>query len=193
MTTVKSLGARAAMLGCCLAFAATLNAATVWTGPMVEFSKDGFADPTLAENQDALTLAVSLTRGSIQGLYNIAQEPFYEGSGGSPIDTEWAFQGLNGNPDSGVTAQNFAALNFGDWRVALGSQAGNNILDRPGVLHLISDDIYLDILFTEWGVGSTSGGSVSYLRASPVPVPAAAWMLASALGVLGFLRRRRVA
>jgi hypothetical protein len=173
------------------AFAAAVNAATVWTGAVVEFSKDPFADPMIAANQDGLTPLVSITRDSTQGLFNAVQEPFFQSSGASPAGTEWAFQDLNGNPDSGVSAENFASLIFTDWQNALERRAGDNILERPGVVHLLSEDIYFDILFTEWGRGGGAGGGVTYLRTSPIPVPAAAWLLASALGLLGFVRRRR--
>lgn len=175
------------------------NAATVWVGPEVTFSKAPFADPTMAVNQDSLTPLVSITRGDMQGLFNAVQESFYS-SGGSPAGTLWAFQGLNGNPDSGVSADNFGSLLFAGWQDSLESRVGPNILDRPGVVHLVSEDVYFDIVFTEWGQGGGAGGFFTYVRTSPVsespspvPVPAAAWLLGSALGLLGFVRRRRVA
>lgn len=34
------------------------------------------------------------------------------------------------------------------------------------------------------------GGAFAYIRSSVVPIPAAAWMFASALGLLGLLKRR---
>lgn len=55
---------------------------------------------------------------------------------------------------------------------------------------LISDDIYLDITFAEWGRMQQGGGAFAYIRSSVVPIPAAAWMFASALGLLGLLKRR---
>lgn len=191
MTRVKKLCGKTLTVVFLVAFAGVVNAATVWTGPAVQFTKDAFADPMLAANQDSLTPLVSITRASTQGLFNPVQEPFFQSSGASPVDTEWAFQDLNGNPDSGVNAENFASLVFSDWQNSLERKPANNILERPGVVHLLSDDIYLDILFTEWGVGGGAGGGFSYVRTSPIPVPAAAWLLGSALGLLGFVRRRR--
>jgi len=170
------------------------NAATVWIGPEVTFSKAPFADPTMAVNQDSLTPLVSITRGDMQGLFNAIQESFYS-SGGSPAGTLWAFQGLNGNPDSGVSADNFGSLLFAGWQNSLESRVGPNILDRPGVVHLVSEDIYFDIVFTEWGQGGGTGGFFTYVRTSPspesviTPVPAAFWLMASGLGLLGFLKR----
>ncbi len=193
MTTVINLCGKAIAILILMAFATAANAVTVWTGPVVEFSKDPFADPMLAANQDSLTTAVSLTRGSVEGLFNPIQEPSFQSSGASPAGTEWAFQGLNGNPDSGVSAENYESLIFTDWQNALQRRAGDNILETPGVVHLLSEDIYFDILFTEWGKGGDAGGFFTYVRTSVIPVPAAAWLLGSALGLLGFLRRRRVA
>ncbi len=171
------------------------NAATVGTGPMVEFRKAPFADFTLAENQDRITALVWLTRANNKGLFNIAQEAGHVQFGYiSPVDTEWAFQASNGNPVSGISAAEHESLNFTDFTSALGlQQVGDRILDRPAVVHLISDDIYLDITFTEWSVGTQGGGGgFAYIRSSIVPIPASAWLLASAFGVLGLMKRRPV-
>jgi hypothetical protein len=37
------------------------------------------------------------------------------------------------------------------------------------VVHLISDNIYLDLTFTAWGQQGGGGGLVSYTRSSPAP------------------------
>jgi hypothetical protein len=172
-----------------------VNGATIWSGPVVSFTKEPFADPTLAVNQDVLTSNVALTRGDALGMYNPLKETGY--SSPSPADTQWAFQGLNGNPDTGVTASNFAALTFDSWASALGGSGilASNILLRPGVLHLVSDDIYLDIVFTAWGVGhGAPGGGFAYNRNSEavVPLPATAgFLFASLSAALIFSRRRR--
>jgi hypothetical protein len=144
----------------------TAMAATVWTGPAVSFSKAPFANPALPANQDFLTSNVALTRGSTQGLYNALQEILFTHIV-SPAGTQWAFASLNGNPSTGVTAGNFAALTFTDWETSLGGSAGlsTNILGRAGVLHLIADDIYLDITFTGWSALATGGG-FAYTRSS---------------------------
>lgn len=141
-------------------------AQSIWSGLDVAFSKAPFADPTEASSQDRITDQVWITRQTKQGIYNIRQEPFYIADF-SPADTEWAFEGLNFNPDT-VSAEAYSSLNFSDWKTALGGQGAlvNNILNRPGVVHLITDDIYIDIQFTAWGQ-SGEGGEVAYLRGAP--------------------------
>ena len=170
------------------------QAASVFTGLDIDFTKDPFADPQLAENQDELTPGVVLTRGDVQGLFNIALESAF--GNGSPADTRWAFADLNGNP-ADISALDFDSLVFDDWEDALGGRGAlaSNILDRIGVVHLITDDIYLEILFTDWGQGGGAGGSFSYVRSdlSAIPLPAALPLLLSGLLGLGVFRRRRAA
>ena len=133
----------------------TIQAATIWSGPPLTFSKAAFADPTQAANQDRMTSGVWITRGSSQGLYNAEAEAGY--GSGSPADTEWAY---------GTTA-NYATLTYAPWV----TWAGNNPPATVGqnvVLHLIAEDIYIDIQFTSWPDGHTSpGGSFSYIRSTP--------------------------
>ena len=89
------------------------------------------------------------------------------------------------------SAANFASLNFDNWEDSLGSRLAllGNIVNRPGVLHLIDEDIYLDITFTSWG-GPSSGGFFSYVRTDgPVPEPSSTLLVACALPLL--LQRRR--
>ncbi|MEO0974387.1 MAG: hypothetical protein AAFX85_14955, partial [Pseudomonadota bacterium] len=149
--------------------ATSASAQTIWSGFDFAFEKPNGADPLDPVNQDRMTDAVWLTRGEDQGLFNIRQEEVF--SGGSPADTEWAFAGLDGNPDV-VSAENFDQLNFTNWTDSLGGQGdlARNILDRDGVVHLISDDIYVDIRFTSW-TRSAGGGGFAYLRGTAPPPP----------------------
>jgi hypothetical protein len=158
-------------------------AATIWNGPVTLFSKAGGADPTQAVNQDRLTPNVWITRGGIQGLYNAKTESVFT-QFFSPADTEWA---------NGTTA-NYAALSYTDWNTwAKGvNPSPPSTVGVNAVLHLISDDIYLDIDFTSWSV---SGGGFAYQRSTPtlVPEPAAGLLLlgglAAVAGVRGLKRR----
>ena len=154
-----------------LAITHTADATAIWDGPDVTIT-----NPPSAGVQDMLTSNVTLTRGETAGLYNAAQEASFDTiNKTSPADTKWAFLGLNGNSSNSadITAANFANLNFNDWADSLGGTVNlqGNIVNRPGVVHLVSDDIYLNIQFTAWG-GGISGGSFSYTR-STAPTPAA--------------------
>src|SRR4051812_15195555 len=146
----------------------------VWSGAPITFTKPDFADPTLPVNQDRLTNHVWLTRFNARPLLNI----FVESSPDdftSPLDTEWAFGPTQPGNHGPIAASNYANLVFAPFAPALNRAIGRNILDfGPGVLHLISDDIYLDIEFTSWTIGEQrSGGGFSYVRSTPgrAPVP----------------------
>ena len=161
-----------------LAFSLTSESrgAIVWDGPPVTFTKASFADWTLPENQDRITSNVWLTRADTQGLFNIQVEPGFTHNL-SPADTEWAF---------GTTA-NFSSLTYTNWE----SWTGNNppsTIGRDAVLHLVSDDIYLDVKFTAWT--SSGGGGFSYVRSTaPIPEPGSLALLGTA-ALLIFARRR---
>jgi hypothetical protein len=162
--------------------AAAMADPIVWNGPPIAFTKPNFADWTLPVNQDRLTNNVWLTRADTLPLFNIAIESFF--SGGAPHDTEWAFGPTQpGNPGP-ISASNHANLVFDNFVLSLNSLIGVNIVPfGPGVLHLISDDIYLDIRFTSWTI-EDGGGGFSYIRSTPgqpppppVPEPASATLL----------------
>jgi hypothetical protein len=139
----------------CLGAPIATEAATVWSGPKLVFTNAIGSDPTQAASQDRLTSRVWLTRGSTQGLYNVARETSFSHFF-SPAETEWA---------TGTTA-NYAALTFTDW-----DTWAKNIVGGPpatvgvnAVLHLKTDDIYLDIKFLSWDQRS---GGFSYQRSTP--------------------------
>lgn len=140
---------------------------TVWDGPAVSFSKPAFGDPDQPANQDRITEGVWITRGDTQGIYNIAQESFYSFVV-SPKDTEWAWD-LN-NPGKTIAASNYADLSFDVWFNAHGGSPPSTV-GRPGVLHIISEDIYIDITFTGWAQGAGGGGAFSYMRSTPPDEP----------------------
>jgi glucose/arabinose dehydrogenase len=141
-----------------LALPAATQAATVWTGPVTTFTKAAGADPTQAANQDRLTPNVWITRGSVQGIFNAKSETLYTHNL-SPAGTEWAY---------GTTAS-YASLTYLPWETWYGGRGTlpGAILGQDAVLHLITEDIYLDVKFTSWGSGSLSGGPFSYQRSTP--------------------------
>ena len=76
----------------------------------------------------------------------------------SPADTEWA---------NGTTA-NFNSLSYTDWNSwAKGVNAGPpSTVGVNAVVHLKTDNIYIDIKFLSWDASGTGGG-FSYTRSTP--------------------------
>jgi hypothetical protein len=173
---------RVACACCACALASNSRAATVWTGPNISFTKSA------ATPSDTLTPNVVLTRGSSMGMYNSAAEAAFNSvTNASPVDTEWATP-VN-NPSATVTATNFGALSFTDWTHAYGGPGSGlqtNIL-KPAVVHLISDNIYLNLQFTTF----SSGGVFSYQRSTPAPEPASVCLLLTGVPALLAMARYR--
>jgi hypothetical protein len=173
---------RLSILLLCAALPSAASAApVVWNGPVFVFSKASGADWTLPGSQDRITDNVVLTRGSTQGIFNIALETAYTST--SPAGTEWATD-LN-NPAQTISASNFAALSFGTWQAAYANSPSNNAVGRRAVVHLIGDDVYLELRFTSFQ-GGTPGGAFAYERSTPVPEPGAGGLaLPGLLAVFG--------
>jgi len=172
------------LLGTALAPAA--QATTVWSGPALAFEKPAFASASDPAHQDRLTDGVALTRGLTQGLYNATVEAVYNAS--SPAGTEWAWTLNNPGLDpADLTASHYASLQFDTWITAHGRNPPATV-GIPGVLHLLDEDIYLDITFTRWGAGGGGGGAFAYTR-STIPEPAGGALLG--LGLVGLALRPR--
>lgn len=150
----------------------TATAQTVWSGFDFSFSRPNDADPMLPQNQDRITDNVWLTRLVQEGLFNIRQETSYALT--SPADTQWATDLMSANAGETIAAANWADLSFANWIDAYGGQGGMTLparlTSRNAVVHLITDDIYLDIQFTAWTSGA-GGGGFSYDRAAAPPSP----------------------
>ena len=125
---------------------------TIWDGPTVTFSKADGANPDDETNQDQLTDNVWITRGNNGGqIYNAVSESA-AAKNSSPADTEWAI---------GTTEQ-ISNLTFRSFRSTVTNP--RTIVGENLVLHLISDDIFLDIRFTSWSANKRGG--FSYERSS---------------------------
>ncbi len=128
-------------------------AATLWTGPNITFQQFN-PDPT----DIIIPKAVGFDRNDSGPLYN--SEAGETGSNGfsSPIDTLWAFGTLaNATNLSYVT---FASLRNGNLAAV--------ILNKPMVVRLLNEDIYISIMFTDWP--SNHMGGFTYVR-STAPAP----------------------
>jgi len=132
----------------------TISVGTFWRGTKTTFTKADGADWTLAGNQDRLTDNVWITRQNQQGLFNIANEDSYNGIG--PSDTEWALGSFD----------EIHSLSFSNWVSTVQGTPPNSVGINM-VLHLISEDIYIEIKFTSWASGGQGGqGGFSYERST---------------------------
>lgn len=129
-----------------LFFVVTSSAQTIWDSNPITFDKIALDD------QDVITENVILTRGESKGIYNSVSESSCTSN--SPLNTQWA---------EGTTAD-WSNLTFDSFSnsVGLGSNGFKAPVDIPLVLHLVEDNIYIDVKFTYWG----SNGDFSYERAS---------------------------
>ena len=132
-----------------LAAPVATEASTVWSGPRI--AKSNVDEP------DHLTALVALTRGNTQGLYNSLQEAGFTHFL-SPIDTDWA---------DGTTAN--TNLAYADWNTWAKTTHGGpqNTVGINAVVHLKTDDVYIDIKFLSWQIG----GGYTYERSTPANVP----------------------
>jgi len=134
------------LLALTLSLPLAAEAATIWNGPRLTRGD--------ADGPDQITATVALTRGGTQGLYNSAQEAGFTHFL-SPKDTEWA---------DGTTA-NYNTLTYTDWNTWAKTIHGGppSTVGVNAVVHLKTDDIYIDIKFLSWG----TAGPYSYARATP--------------------------
>lgn len=134
----------------------------IWNGPKITFEKSTGSDWMLPVNQDYLTDKVTITRAYSGGLFNITQESNYNNNNYiSPLATEW----------SKGTMADFGSLTFSNWRDAMFSEGMDYCLPcnvgQDFVLHLIEDNIYIDLKLVSWVAGG--GGGFSYERSTPNP------------------------
>jgi hypothetical protein len=150
----------------CSIFGFDSAAQTVWSDLTFSYTRVDFGDWTEPEHQDRITDNVWLTRQLQQGLFNVNQEGGYSANV-SPADTEWATDLMPENDGEAIEATNWDDLTFTDWIGAYGGQGSEDLpallIGRDAVVHLITDDIYLDLQFTDWTQGF--GGGFSYDRA----------------------------
>ena len=127
---------------------------TLWEGAPITFSKPNEGSPTDAANQDRITDSVWLTRGDVGILFNAVNENSANNAS-SPAGTEWA-QG---------TFSDLQTLEFSPFRSACPGAKPKNVVGIPMVLHLIQDDIYIEITITSWAQGKVGG--FTYTRSTP--------------------------
>jgi len=149
----------------------------------VSFAKAAFADPLDPANWDIITSSVAITRSNVAGIYNPLVEEFYVVTGDSPAGTLWYFGGTVADVIGG-------SIDLADFDVWEDAKPDNtpDMVGMSAVLYLQDRDAYVDLAFTQWGVGVNGGGSFAYRRAI-VPTPAT--LAAMGLAGLAGTRRRR--
>ena len=124
-----------------------------WRGSTITFNKSNGADPNLEENQDRIRENVWITRGNTGGqIFNIAINNSAD-KVESPVGTEWAIG----------TLDELESLTFDYFRNAISRP--KTVVGKNLVLHLIEDDIYINVKFTSWSQGKRGG--FSYERSTP--------------------------
>jgi hypothetical protein len=126
-----------------------MRASTIWNGPSI-----GIYHTQENGVQDQMTPGVSITRGTNNGgLYNSVTESSAV-AGISPQDTEWAIG----------TLADTNTLTFGPCILEAGHSppafVGTNF-----VVHLIKEDIYLQLTLTNWG--GSGDKTFGYARTTP--------------------------
>ena len=139
---------------------------TIWHGPEITFTKANNANYTQEQHQDRITADVWLTRSNSGGaLINFNLENSYS-RGTSPLGTLWA-----------VGSTSSTNLSFDDFRgfdgTSGGLRSGSNSppINTSLVLKITngtadeSDDIHIDIMFTEWN-SKFLGAGFTYIRST---------------------------
>ena len=126
---------------------------TLWRGTATIFNKSDGSNPKLEENQDRITENIWITRGNTGGqIFNIALNNSADKTE-SPVGTEWAIG----------TLDELDNLTFDYFRNAI--RRPKSVIGKNLVLHLIEDDIYINVKFTSWSQGKRGG--FSYERSTP--------------------------
>jgi hypothetical protein len=137
----------------------------------------------LAENLEVVNLFAVAFDGYFETNLGYGYSNSNDGYGDQSIDVE-AFQGLFGYTTTNISYGFFYDEN-GKYTLAgtAGSHLGNTTIYSPDYFgSYAGDDVY----------GNSVVG-VYLVRTSQVPVPAAVWLFGSALGGLGWMRRRKTA
>lgn len=127
---------------------ASPKSSSVWEGAEIQFEINSNADPTLEINQDRITDNVWITRGSNGQIFNYKANSEVD-EDHSPVGTEWALGSL----------KDYSSLTYTTFR-KIANGKPKSVVDNTYIVHLIEDDIYLQIHFISW----ESGGGVSYTR-----------------------------
>jgi hypothetical protein len=150
------------------------HASTLWTGPNITYSQVGpaTAGTMYTGTPDVLIPgAVSIARNGNGPLYNPAAGETASDFSTSPADTMWAFSSST-STDPAVILANLPPPSSFVTFASLKNGALFNVIDnRQMVVHLVSQDIYLALKFSNWN-HQFHGGNFTYTRSTPAAVVA---------------------
>ncbi len=126
------------------------HAQTVWTGPTIKFTQTTHSS---SDSDTILAGKVALSRGAAQWLFNTAAGETSAGST-SPKDTMWAFGSI----------ANFSTLKYSTFDALRNGDLASVILNKPMVVLLVNEKIYLSLTFTAWG--QHGSGGFAYTRST---------------------------
>ena len=142
------------ILALLLAAVSLTHASTIWNGPT-----NGFFH-AVGGLSDEITTNVIITRGGLGGLYNSFLESGAV-AGVSPKGTTWALGSLS----------NLSTLTFAACPLEMSERPPNDV-GNTYVVHLLTNNIYLQLTLTNWGGAGSSGNTTfGYTRSSPTVPP----------------------
>ncbi len=120
---------------------------------VVTFTKENYADITVATNQDRISNIVWITRGVNRGIFNAAQEPAYNNDQDvSPLGTQWA--------NRSTADANFPG-NYDSWANEVRSP--NELPGETWSLYVDDQQQFYDVEWHSWQ-SQGLGGGFSYTR-----------------------------
>lgn len=118
-----------------------LYAQTIWTGTPMTFTRNELVDEVnVPEQQDHITDNVWIAR-EVSGIHNAYLENSFDFNN-STLGVEWAI---------GATADGIENLIFNTW-MNVNDNSFIPTINQNMVMHLIDEDIYIDVTFTYWQV-----------------------------------------
>jgi hypothetical protein len=107
-------------------------------------------------NQDVISDTVAITRDFLGGIFNALVEGDNYNEYLAPYGTEWALL-----PEGKTFEEVRCSLRFCDWLECFAMYDVGTMLNKPGVVHLIEEDLYYNIKFTNW---TRARGDTYYYR-----------------------------
>jgi hypothetical protein len=114
---------------------------------------DTIAPWTDAANQDSISANVAITRDYRGGIFNALVDGDLYSEYTAPSGTMWALL-----PEGKSFEQARCSLQFCEWNTCFSHYDTDTMLYKPGVVHLVEEDLYYNIMFTNWTKDPYDGG-----------------------------------